>query len=395
MFTNDNIIKLVDEQYAYMQDVRRHLHEYPELSSNEFNTSKFLKSEIVKLGLEVIDVEGTGFYAILDTSRPGKVIGLRTDIDALPITENSFNLNKERSVISKNEGLMHACGHDGHMATTLAAAKVLCNIKDQLNGKFVFIFEEGEEIGSGIDAMLQSLKHIDFDVIYGTHLAAFMDTGKISVDSGPIMAGIIGVDFDVIGRGGHGSRPDLSINPIFATANILTSLASAWANQIDVSKTVTLGITQINGGSAMNVIADRATVKGSLRFYDEAEGLHALEVLKHVVTKTAEAHLCTIEFDEETRIINDPVVNDDYYSKVARDGVSDLFKDSLIEDSIWYASESFSKYSSLAPTVFAFVGVRNEEVGSGAEHHNEYFDIDEKGMYYSLGATLKFIINNQ
>ncbi|MGX7014455.1 amidohydrolase [Vagococcus silagei] len=391
MITKEDIIKKTKEMDDYLIKTRRFLHENPEVSSKEFKTSELLKKEIASIGLEIHPVQGTGFYAILDTGNPGKTVALRTDIDALPIQEQKNNLKQERIVYSKNDGISHMCGHDGHMAVTLAAAKVLVDLKDQLKGKIIFIFEEGEEIGSGIHAMVEALKPLNIDAIYGTHLTSFMDTGTICLDGGPRMAGAVEIDFNVIGKSGHGSRPDLSINPLFAGANILNNITSAWANQLDVGKTVTLGITQFHAGTVNNVIADKAHIGGSLRYFDVSEGLKALDLIKDVAEKVAAAHKCQIEYTKHTRIATIPVVNDANLAAIARDGVAEIFPNSLITDVKWYASESFAHYAKVAPSVFSFVGIRNEDLGSGAEHHNDYFDLDEAALPYSLGATLNFV----
>lgn len=388
---NERIKQLVQEQEEYMVNARRYLHENPEISSEEYETSKYLKNEINKLGLEVFDVEGTGFYAVLDTHKKGKTIGIRTDIDALPMQEHDSNLKGKRLVKSKVDGAMHACGHDGHMATVLGAARLLTQIKDELVGKIVFIFEEGEEVGTGIAAMIEALRPLNFDAVYGTHLLSFMNTGEISAQAGPRMAGSVFFEFDVFGRGGHGSRPDLAINPIFGVANVLAGLSSAWANQVNVSKTVTLGVSTVHSGTALNIIPDSAYVGGSIRYFDEEEGNRAFEIFKNVATKTAEAHNCKLVFRDSTRVTTIPVINDAYLSEIVLKGAKELYPEKVVADQLWYASESFSYYSKLAPSVFVFVGIANKDLGSGADHHNEYFDIDEKSLNYSLTYTIKFV----
>lgn len=387
---NKTIVDEISQDNGYIVETRRYLHKYPELTAKEFKTSEFLKSEIKKLGLEIHEVKGTGFYAILDTGKEGKTLGIRSDIDALPINENACNLKQQKVSVSENEGVMHACGHDGHMAILLEAAKFLTKHKDELKGKVIFIFEEGEEAGTGIAAMLESLRSIKIDAIYGTHVTSFMDTGTVNLGAGPVMAGAAGVSFVVNGRGGHGSRPDLSISPIFAAANIITGLASAWVNQIDVTKTVTLGLGAINGGKQGNVIPDSVAIEGSLRFYDMAEGEKAVEILKKVATNIAAASNCTVDFSDKTKIAVGPVINDSELSEIAVNGVRELGNIEVKEDVQWFASESFSRYRELAPTLFAFVGIRNKELGSGAEHHNEYFDLDEDGLKYGAMSTVKF-----
>ena len=176
--SNELIINKSDSLGKYLIETRRFLHENPELSGIEYDTSKFLKDEVSNLGLEIKDVGGTGFYAILDTGKPGKTIGLRTDIDALPIKESESNLANIRKTRSKLEGVFHACGHDGHMAILLTAARILNDIKNHLSGRIIFIFEEGEEIGSGIDKMIEGLKNENIDAIYGNHLASFLESKK-------------------------------------------------------------------------------------------------------------------------------------------------------------------------------------------------------------------------
>lgn len=315
--SNDSITKSVEIIENYLVKTRRYLHENPELSGEEFETSKFLKSEVQKLNLPITEVEGTGFYAILDTEKVGKTIGLRTDIDALPIVEKEENQKAKRVCKSKVNGKFHACGHDGHMAILLAAMHILVKNKDNLKGKIIFIFEEGEEICSGIGKMVEALEKEKIDAIYGAHLAAFLDTGKIAIDAGPVMAGNAIVDFTVRGKGGHGYRPDLSINPIFAATNIINGLASAWVNRVDVRKTVTLGLGMINGGTIANVIPDEVRVAGTLRYFDIEEGKKALEFVRKVGSLTAEAHEC--EFIENKILHdNEPVINDENLTKLAK-----------------------------------------------------------------------------
>lgn len=390
---NQELLNMIAEVEDYMIELRRHLHRNPELSSMEFETSKYLQAIMEDLKIPVTKVEKTGFYAVLDSGKPGKTLGIRTDIDALPIIEHADNLKGKRSVISKNDGVMHACGHDGHMAVVISAAKILSQLKNEFTGKLVFIFEEAEETGGGIHNMIKALSAFKFDAIYGTHLASFMETGTICLDPGPRMAGSVLFEFDVIGKGGHGSRPDLSINPIIAMSHIITALNSAWNNQLDVSKTVTLGITSVHAGSAVNVFADSAYCGGSLRFFDVDEGKKALALLERVCKLTAAVHNCQVVFRDSTRLGPAPVINDNDLSALAIAGVSSLYQDKVVSGVDWYASESFYHYSDLCPTLFAFVGIKNDEFGSGAEHHNQYFDMDEAALKYALGASLKFALD--
>lgn len=394
MNINNFLKKRANELESETIKTRAYLFAHPELSSQEFETSKYLKEKVTELGLLVEEVpNSTGFTALLDTNLPGKTLGIRTDIDALPIKENPNNFAGKRKYNSKNPGVMHACGHDGHMAIILTVIKMVKEVENELTGKIYFIFEEAEETGGGIKPMIKHLENKNIEAIYGNHLAAFLDSGKISVDKGPCMAGAILVDFTVHGKSGHGSRPDLSINPVFASGQILSALSNAWANRIDVTKTVTLGLTQIHGGTANNVIPDCVKIGGSLRFFDIEEGNKALKLMKNVIQLTAQAHECTVEFDAAFDIAAAPVVNDKALSHLAQNGIKELLPSSLVHDITWFASESFNQYSKIAPSVFAFIGMHDEEYGSGAEHHNNQFDLDDHALIYGVLATSKFAVD--
>ncbi|MDR0566724.1 MAG: amidohydrolase, partial [Prevotellaceae bacterium] len=379
---------------SYIREVRGYLHERPELSGQEHETAEFIRKEIAKLGLPVTNVPGTGFYVVLDTRRPGKTIGLRADIDALPIQEHPQNLKQNKKWVSRNAGVSHACGHDGHIAILLGAAKILSELKDQLSGRIVFIFEEGEETNSGIRAMVEALRPLKIDAIYGNHLKSNLESGKLYIREGAIMAGTGTVAFDVIGRGGHASRPDLSINPVFAAANILTGISIAWNNQRDITQTVTLGITQIQGGKIYNVIPDTVFIGGTIRFFNRQEGEKGFSIIRKVSEDIARAHSCSVRFRDKMGIAMQPVVNDAALTEFTRRAVQEIYPGNVISDDryIWYAAETFAAYSELAPTVFTFVGIKNDELGSGAEHHNDRFDIDEDALPYGVGAMTQFAV---
>lgn len=389
----------VAQQDAYIRDIRRHLHQHPELSGQEVETVKYLKAELQKLGgFDIHDVSGsTGFYAILDTGRKGKTIGLRTDIDGLPIEESPVNGGgKQKKWVSLNKGVIQGCGHDGHMAIILGTARILSNLRSQLKGRFVFIFEEGEESNSGIRPMIAALQHdgVQFDVIYGNHVASNIPSGKVFVKAGPIMAGMATLAYHIVGRGGHVSRPDKSVNPVFAAANVLTSISVAWNNQRDLEKLVTLGVTQLEGGKVYNVIPNEVFIGGSLRFFDDEAGKHALNLVKSVSEHVAAAHGCTVSYTDRMKVDLPPVTNDTTYTTYAQQQIEALYPGRVTDDAqyVWYGSETFALYSQLAPTVFTLVGVNNPEVGSTAQHHNDKFDLDEDALQYGVGAMTQFVV---
>ncbi len=396
---SSDIIKLVEAENDYVLSLRKHFHLYPELGGEERETVKFIKSEIKKIGndLSIHDVEGsTGFYVILDTGKPGKTVGLRTDIDGLPIIETATNGGgRQKKYVSLNRGVTQGCGHDGHMAILLGAMKIIHELKDKIDGRFVFLFEEGEETNTGIRPMVNALRYIHFDAIYGNHVASNVPTGKIYIKEGPIMAGMATLSYYIVGKGGHASRPDQSVNPVFAAANVLSGISIAWNNQRDITKLVTLGVTQLQGGKVYNVIPDSVYIGGTLRFFDPQAGIQSLELVKRVSAKIAEAHGCHVSFDGRMKIDLPPVENDTTLALLAKKAVEDLYPGSVTDDPkySWYASETFTLYSQLAPVVFTLVGVNSEEVGSTAAHHSAGFDLDEAALKYGVGAMVKVALD--
>ncbi|MDD3253145.1 MAG: amidohydrolase [Lachnospiraceae bacterium] len=393
MIKNERIKELAAKLNDYTVESRRKIHRFAEISGTEMKTSAFIREEIEKLGLPYEKLEKTGLVATLDTGREGKRIALRADIDALPLPENPNNLAGPRVCVSENPATCHACGHDAHSAMLLSAMKVLCELKDDLSGIIDFCFEEGEENGGGSFQMVEALKSRKMDGVWAIHVYAALDSGKICVEPGPRMAGAVSVDFTVHGKGGHGSRPDLSINPVYTAAQILPNLACAFENQLNVEETVTLGITSIQGGTTGNVIPETARVLGSFRFFNIEEGKKSVEILKKVCEHTAAMNNCTVTYAPKTGIAVVPVMTDATCSELATEALNEILPEGTVAHcDKWYASESFSRIAAIFPSVFAFLGIRNPEYGSGATHHNEYFDVDENVLPIGLLSTVKYVV---
>ncbi len=390
MTLNETILAKVEELYPYMVEKRRYFHVNPEVSGEEIETSRLLKEEMERFGLPVIPVSGTGFIAVFDTGKPGKTLVLRADIDALPMDEGPDNLKGPKNCVSSRSGAFHGCGHDGHMAMQLAVIQVLMSLKDQLSGKILFAFEEGEEKGLGIHQMIAELRKHQPDAVYGTHLTSFMPTGTVCVDAGPRMAGSAVMDFVVTGKSGHASRPDQSVNPIFAVAQMVNAYPSAWVNQLDVTKTVTLAVTKVVGGTASNIIPESVEVGGTCRFFDLEEGTKALGVITKISDAIAGINNCTIKYGPRHKVNGGPVINDAKLSEIARAGVDSILPGALVSGHEWFASEPFRFYQDYFQSLFAFVGMGNAELGSGAEHHNIRFDLDEEALKVGVTAAAKF-----
>ena len=368
---------------------RRRVHRYAEPGGAEEKTAALVEQEAARLGLPVLDGGQTSRIAVLDTGRPGRTVLLRADMDALSVPENPENLKGRRCVVSENPGFSHACGHDAHTAMLLGAMELLCTMREELSGRILFCFESDEENGSGWPKLLPVLEGLHIDRCFAIHVLSSLEAGKLSLQPGGRMSGMVAVDAQFVGRGGHGSRPDLSVNPVFAAAAALNNLAVAAANRITPGRVLTLGITAIQGGTAFNVIPDRARVLGTMRYFDREIGRVALDMQKSVFDHTAAMYGCRMEYAPRNKIYLEPVVNDPDAVRMAR---KNLPEEWLADCDPWYASETFSVCMNRWPGALAFLGIRNEALGCGAEHHNERFDLDESVLWRGVACYAGFAL---
>lgn len=392
MMTNEEIREQARRLNSYVIDCRRTLHRMAEIGGTEMKTSAFIQDQIKEMGLPYEMVAKTGIIATLDSDRPGPHIALRADIDALPVCEEPNNLAGPRVCVSDDPKTCHACGHDAHSGMLLGAMRSLVACREKLTGVIYFCFEEGEENDRGWPAMIKALDKRKIDTCWGMHVYAGLGSGKICVSPGARMAGAADVDIKVIGKGGHGSRPDMACNPVFCSAAILTNVATAWVNQITAGQTVTMGITSIQGGEVSNVIPDSAHIIGSLRFFNCEEGEKAVVILKSVAEHTAAMNKCRVEFSPNCRVLVNPVINDAHYAELAEQALPEVLPaGTVVSSEPWYASDSFAKYCEHYPCVYAHLGINNPQYGSGAAHHTGFFDVDEGVLELGLLSTLKYV----
>lgn len=395
MITNKQILKLAEKYQEYMIQMRRKFHENPELSGEEFKTKEILIKEFESMGVPYKELSGTGLIAIIEGKKSGKHMILRADMDALPILEEENNLKQKKVCISLQNGISHVCGHDGHMAILLGSMKVLKEIQDDLEGTVYCCFEEGEETNCGVDTMLEALAEYPIDKCFALHVYSALEAGKINIEPGPRMAGTVGIGFYVRGKAGHGSRPDLAINPIIPAAHIVTQIDSAFINQINAEETVTLGISVFQGGQATNIIPNEVFIGGTARFFKKEEGEKALKIIEKVASNTAMCHRSTIEFAERNKISLYPVINDIKCALDTQKKVKEICGENIHKEcSKWYASECYSKYLDKYPGALGFLGIKNIELGTGAEHHNGRFDIDESSFVLGVCAEVGFVLCN-
>lgn len=380
----------------YIIKMRRHFHEYPELTGEEYETVKTIRRELDEMGVDYIEIEDGGILAFFKGKKPGnKKVLLRADIDALPIDEKPENLKGPRTCISKNPGVMHACGHDGHTAMLLGTAKVLKDELDKFGGEIILCFERGEEGGNNYRQILAYMERENIipDAVWGLHLVSDIEAGKFIVQKGPVHAGSLFFEITLEGQSGHGSRPDKSINPIAAFVPIYNYLDSLRLNEISSFKEISYSIGSVVAGDAPNVIPSSLTFKGTARFFDrENVGYPFYHHFKEAIEKISSLYDVNPIFNLYPKP-NFPNINDveaaEFMEKLL---VEEFGEDVIVESEPGMGSETFSAFLTQFPGVYISLGIKNEEKGVGADHHNEYFDIDEEAMKYGTVAGILYAI---
>ncbi|MEI4831399.1 M20 family metallopeptidase [Bacillus sp. FJAT-53711] len=359
---------------------RRYLHKYPELSFQEENTAQFVYDTLQTFGdLEISRPTKTSVMARLIGQQPGKVIVLRADMDALPIEEeNDFDF------VSQNTGVMHACGHDGHTAMLLGAAKILTQLKDRIKGEVRFLFQHAEELPPGGAREIVQTGVLDgVDMIMGTHLSSMVPLGKIGLSYGPMMAGADTFKITVVGKGGHASQPELTVDPIAIGTQIVTNLQHIVSRYRDAQETLVISVTQFFAGSAINVIPSRVSIGGSVRSFNPELREKIPTFIERIVKGITEAHGATYEFDYQFGYA--PTINDQEVTRLMDETVCEVFSENSREIlKPIMGSEDFSAYQKVAPGSFIMIGARNEEKGIIYPHHHPKFTVDEQALQYGV-----------
>jgi amidohydrolase len=357
---------------------RRHFHAHPELSLIEFATAKFIERELREAGYDQIrtGIGGTGILATLQGGRPGPVTLLRADMDALPIEERI-----DEPYRSLTPGVMHACGHDGHMAILLAAARALRRRIDEISGTVVFCFQPGEEGHSGNKLMIEdgALENPHVDRTFALHLYSGLDVGKVGVRDGAFFASSDRFDIELAGKGGHGALPQSAIDPIVASAQFVTMLQTVASREIAANQPVVVTVGALHSGTTFNVIPELATLQGSVRAFDETIRAELPVRIERLLAGVCEAMRLTYRFDYHwiyPPTVNDPATND-IVRAVAREVVGEQNLVDPHEIVMW--SEDMSFMQELRPGAYFLVGARGP--GKGIEpQHSARFDIDERSL---------------
>lgn len=359
-------------------DLRRKFHEYPEASLNEFNTSKMIKEELDKLGIEYKSAAGTGVIAEIKGKSSNKVIALRADIDGLSVSElNNCEFK------SQNEGLMHACGHDCHISMLLGAAMVLNDVKAELNGTVRLLFQPAEEVAKGAKMMIEAGALNGASGVFGMHVWSDIECGSVCVQPGPLMASADLFTISVKGKGGHGSAPHQGVDTVVASSAIVMNLQTIVSRELDPLEPAVVSVGSLSAGSRFNVIASEGTLIGTTRCFKREIRDKFPEIIKRVAEDTASTFRAQaeLEYSPGTSI----VINDEECSKLAETSLEKIGVKSVVIEKIM-GGEDFSEYQSKVPGVLALVGVGNESKGACYPQHHPYYTVDEDAL--EIGTSL-------
>lgn len=380
---------------------RRHFHENPELSNREFETAKTIAKYLNELGLEVqTGVAKTGVVAVLDSGKPGPVVALRADMDALPVTE-SVDLPFASKVRTTHEGMdvgvMHACGHDTHVAMLMGAAKILTEKKDQLKGKVKFIFQPAEEgaprgeVG-GAEVMVKEgvLKNPDVDVIFGLHISSAQDVGTVRYKEEGIMAAVDPYRIVIKGKQSHGAYPWLSADPIVSAAQMIMGLQTIVSREVElIDSAAVVSVGMIKGGNRSNIIPSEVELVGTIRSLNPEIRKHIHEAVHRKATNIAESMNTTAEvtlpLDYQYPITyNDPSLMQQMLPTLK----STAGDENTVLTKAVTGAEDFSFFQEKVPGLYLFVGGKSLDmpVSEAPGHHTPEFEIDESGM--KLGVEL-------
>lgn len=360
--------------------LRREFHQNPELSWQEFRTSERVEQELKKHGITAQRVAETGVVGLIEGKPGNKVVALRADMDALPIQENN-----EVSYRSKNDGIMHACGHDGHTAMLLGAAKILKKLGSQFSGTVKLIFQPAEETIEGAKKMVAEGVLDNVDAILAIHVWSELSSGKVSLEPGPRFAAGDLFKVTVKGRGSHGAMPHLGRDAIVAASAIIMNLQTIVSREIDPQEPAVISVGRIKGEGSFNTICDKVEIEGTVRTFNPNLQKKLPELMTRIIKNTASS-FCT-EAELEYLVGAPPCINDPVISQVAQHSITKLYVEdiaTLFQKTT--ATEDFSYFLQQVPGIIAFLGTANKEKGIIYPHHHNQFNIDEEIL--SIGTSL-------
>jgi len=381
---------LANNIYPTIVANRRHLHMHPELSFFEHDTSAFVKSELDKIGIAWRAMAGTGVVGIIKGEKPSdKVVALRADMDALPITEAS-----DISYKSCNNGVMHACGHDAHTASLLGTAAILQSLKSDFGGTIKLIFQPGEEIlPGGASLMINEgvLTEPEPDIVIGQHVFPSLSAGKIALRKGKFMASMDELFVTIKGKGGHAAQPHQNIDPVLISAHIIVALQQMVSRMANPLMPTVLSFGKQIANGAINVIPDEVYLEGTFRTMDETWRKQAHAKMKTMAESIAASMGGSCEF----KIVPGYpyLINEVNVTERIKTLAEEYFgKENVEEASLWMAAEDFAYYSQHVPSCFYLLGVGNKKSASSSLH-TPTFNIDEDALLLSTGLMAHLAIS--
>tara|TARA_B100000674_G_scaffold464402_1_gene446350 strand:+ start:27 stop:1211 length:1185 start_codon:yes stop_codon:yes gene_type:complete len=380
----DKIKALADKYYEEVVKHRKHLHSNPELSFQEYKTSKYIKDFLKKNNIVYTDgYVKTGIVAHIAGQNPEKkTIALRADIDALPILEKN-----EVDYKSQNEGVMHACGHDVHTSSMLGVCKILNDLKNSFEGTFKIVFQPGEEIlPGGASLMIKegALENPNAELIIGQHVYPQLEAGQVGFKKGMYMASADEIYVTVKGKGGHGALPDKCIDSILLASHIIVALQQIVSRHASPTIPSVLTFGHIEGLGATNIIPNEVKIKGTFRTFDETWRKEAKIKMKKMAEAIAEGMGGSCDFDIHHGYPF--LTNDDETTEIAWDAANEfLGKEMVFPLDLRMTSEDFSFYSQKIPSCFYRLGIANTKKGINSGLHTNTFDIDHESLRTSIG----------
>jgi len=364
----------LDELYAEMVDIRRYLHQYPELSFQEFKTAQYIADFYEKIGIPYQSgVGGNGVIATLKGGKPGKKVALRADFDALPIQDE-----KDVPYKSKVDGIMHACGHDGHTATLLTLAKTMKAFQDNLPGTIVFLHQHAEEYApGGAKPIIESGAIDDVDAVFGTHLWSTTPFGVLQTSKDVFMAGPDRFEINIQGQGGHGGYPHQTKDAITIGSQVVSQLQQIVSRRLDPLETAVITIGQFEAGNAFNVIADKARLVGTVRYLKKDIQEQVIHEMENVIKGVCVANDASYSFDYKKGY--PPLVNNAEEAQLVLEAADQVDEIQTAEEvKPVMAGEDFAYYTMEKPGAYFFTGAQKE--GHHYPHHHPKFDIEERAM---------------
>ncbi|MDW0110720.1 M20 metallopeptidase family protein [Sporosarcina aquimarina] len=365
---------------------RRYLHQHPELSHKERETRAYVKQQLEQMGIETYSLTGKDVIGVIKGTHEGKVIGIRSDMDALPIKEETG-----LPFSSENAGIMHACGHDGHMAILLGIAKVLSTKTADLHGTILLVFQHAEEeLPGGATELVAANLLEEMDAIFGYHLWQPIPSGMIGVRQGPTMAGADRFSITIKGKGGHGSMPQQTIDPTLIISTIITSLQSIVSRSLTPSEEAVVSIGELHSGSNYNIIPDTAVASGTVRYFNTETSKEIRSRMEAIIEGICQAHGAAYELNYTHG--DPPLFNDAKLTDFMESKAQELIGTENVQriDGIM-GSEDFAYYSTEIPSSYIFIGIGKE--GHPYGHHHPKFDIDEDMIAVGIELFTKSLLD--